>query len=53
MVDVFRSFFDKMVLPHIRTNPRIMEEWKYLISIMTEETLDIHKLDLYITMLSH
>ena len=36
VADVFRAFFEKIVLPSVRNQPRVMEEWKFLTSIVTE-----------------
>ena len=34
VVEVFKTFFEKMVFPSIRNQPQIIEEWKYLTSIV-------------------
>ena len=52
VADVFRAFFEKIVLPSVRNQPRVMEEWKFLTSIVTEETIDFSKLENYLNSLN-
>lgn len=49
---MFKAFFEKIVLPSVRNQPRIMEEWKYLTSIVAEESIDFSRLDNYMTSLN-
>mgnify|MGYP000952702623 FL=1 len=35
LIEVFRTFFDKIVLPTVKNNDKVVSEWKYLNSLMS------------------
>jgi hypothetical protein len=49
---VFRTFFDKIVLPTVKNNDKVVSEWKYLNSLISEEHIDYSKLDFYLVLLA-
>lgn len=52
LVEVFRAFFDKVVVPIVKTNDKVMADWRYLNSLISEEHIDYAKLDFYLVMLA-
>jgi hypothetical protein len=35
LIEVFRTFFDKIVLPTVKNNDKVVSEWKYLNSLIS------------------
>jgi hypothetical protein len=52
LIEVFRTFFDKIVLPSVKNNDKVISEWKYLNSLISEEHIDYSKLDFYLVLLA-
>jgi len=52
LIEVFRTFFDKIVLPTVKNNDKVVSEWKYLNSLISEEHIDYSKLDFYLVLLA-
>lgn len=52
LVEVFKAFFDKVVSPVVRTNEKVMNDWRYLSNLISEEHIDFAKLDFYMVMLA-
>lgn len=49
---MFRAFFEKVVVPLVKTNDKVMADWRYLNSLISEDHIDYAKLDFYLVMLA-
>jgi hypothetical protein len=36
LVEVFRAFFDKVLAPIVKTNDKVMADWRYLNSLISD-----------------
>lgn len=52
LIEVFRTFFDKIVLPTVKNNDKVLSEWKYLNSLIADDHIDYAKLDFYMMLLA-
>jgi hypothetical protein len=50
IVEAFRSFFDKSVLPFVSHSDAVMREWTFLSKIITSEPIDYGQVEFYLLM---
>lgn len=48
LVEVFRTFFERTVGPHLSQNEEVMREWNHLNKILSAEPIDYSQIEFYL-----
>ncbi len=48
IVDAFKAFFEKNILPSVNENEEIMKEWNHLSKLINSQPIDYSQIDFYL-----
>lgn len=51
LITLFRQFVERAILPAIRTNDSAMSEWQYFSTLLSGDSIDVGKLQIYVDVL--